>query len=293
MLLPRFDYHEPATLAEACQTLAALGEAARPIAGGTDLLVNMKKKVMAPKHLVSLARIDALRGLDAVNGHVAIGPCVTVSELAESETVRQKLSALRAGARSLGTPLIRNLATIGGNIGSARPAADLPPALMVYGTTLVLSASDGQREMAVGDFFKGPGMTAIAPGEILSEIKVDVPGPLSGAGYINIGVRKSQDCNIVNVAAFITLDAPQGVITEARIAMGCVGPTHLRAPSAEKVLLGQKPGGALFAAAGDAATKDCRPILDFRGSAEYRRAMVGVLTQRTLAIAHKEIMERS
>lgn len=292
MLLPRFDFHEPATLSEACRLMAEHGEAARPIAGGTDLMVNMKKKVLAPKHLVSLARIDALRGVEAVNGYLVIGPCLTVAELTESDTVRRKLSALRSGARSLGTPLIRNLATIGGNIGSARPAADLPPSLMVYGTTLVLDSSDGRREMPIGDFFKGPGMTAMAPGEILSEIRVHVPGPLSGAGYINIGVRKSQDCNIVNVAAFLTLDAAQGVVTEARIAMGCVGPTHLRAPSAEKVLLGQKPGEALFAAAGEAATEDCRPILDFRGSAEYRRAMVGVLTRRTLAIAHKEILDR-
>ena len=292
MLLPRFDFHEPATVTEACQMMAALGEAARPIAGGTDLLVNMKKKVLTPKHLVSLARIEALHGIEAVNGHLAIGPCMTVSELAESESIRHRLSALRAGARSLGTPLIRNLATIGGNIGSARPAADLPPALMVYGTTLVLEGSAGRREMAIGDFFKGPGMTALAPGEIISEIRVDVPGPLSGAGYINIGVRKSQDCNIVNVAAFITLDSAGGAITEARIAMGCVGPTHLRAPSAEKALMGEKPSEALFAAAGEAATRDCRPILDFRGSAEYRRAMVGVLTQRTLSVAHREILER-
>jgi CO/xanthine dehydrogenase FAD-binding subunit len=292
MLLPRFDFHEPATLAEACRTMASLGEAARPIAGGTDLLVNIKKKVLAPKHLVSLARIDALHDIQSLNGHLVIGACMTVSELAESAAIQDRLGALRAGARSLGTPLIRNLATIGGNIGSARPAADLPPSLMVYGTTLVLTGSQGRREMPIGDFFKGPGMTALAPSEIISEIRVDLPGPLSGAGYINIGVRKSQDCNIVNVAAFITLDAPEGAITEARIAMGCVGPTHLRAPSAEKVLLGEKPSEALFALAGDAATRDCRPILDFRGSAEYRRAMVGVLTQRTLSVAHREILER-
>ncbi len=271
MLLPRFDFHEPTTVAEACRMMAEFGETARPIAGGTDLLVNMKKKILAPRHLVSLARIDALRSLGAVNGHMAIGPCVTVAELAESAAVKKNLSALRAGARSLGTPLIRNLATIGGNIGSARPAADLPPSLMVYGTTLVLTRGDASRQLPIGDFFKGPGMTAIAPGEILSDIRVEVPGPLSGAGYINIGARKSQDCNIVNVAAFITLDARDGIVVEARIAMGCVGPTHLRAPSAERVLVGQKPGDALFAriSGGPAAGKE---TIDLGRHLQYRCA---------------------
>jgi carbon-monoxide dehydrogenase medium subunit len=253
----------------------------------------MKKKILAPAHLVSLARIDELQGISAVNGHLAIGAAVTVTELAESEQIAKRLSALRSGARALGTPLIRNLATIGGNIGSARPAADLPPSLMVYGTTLRLSGRSGHREVPIASVFKGPGITAIEPDEIVTEILVDVPGPLSGAGYLNLGVRKSQDCNLVNVAAFITLDAPGGVITEARIAMGCVGPTHLRAPLAEGLLIGEKPSEKLFERAGEAATSDSRPILDFRGSAEYRQALIGVLTRRTLAIALKQIQDRN
>jgi len=293
MLLPRFDFHEPTTVAEACQMMADFGETARPIAGGTDLIVNMKKKILAPAHLVSLARIDELQGISAVNGHVAIGACVTVTELAESAQIADQLGALRSGARALGTPLIRNRATIGGNIGSARPAADLPPSLMVYGSTLRLSSRSGHREIPIASVFKGPGITAIAPDEIVTEILVDVPGPLSGAGYLNLGARKSQDCNIVNVASFITLEAPEGVITEARIAMGCVGPIHLRAPSAESLLIGEKPSETLFERAGQAATADSRPILDFRGSAEYRQALVGVLTRRTLAMALKQIQDRN
>ena len=293
MLLPRFDFHEPTTVAEACQMMADFGETARPIAGGTDLIVNMKKKILAPAHLVSLARIDELQGISSVNGHVAIGACVTVTELAESAQIADQLGALRSGARALGTPLIRNRATIGGNIGSARPAADLPPSLMVYGSTLRLSSLSGHREIPIASVFKGPGITAIAPDEIVTEILVDVPGPLSGAGYLNLGARKSQDCNIVNVASFITLEAPEGVITEARIAMGCVGPIHLRAPSAESLLIGEKPSETLFERAGQAATADSRPILDFRGSAEYRQALVGVLTRRTLAMALKQIQDRN
>jgi carbon-monoxide dehydrogenase medium subunit len=194
---------------------------------------------------------------------------------------------LAVGANNLGTPLIRNLATIGGNIGSARPAADLPPSLMAYGAQVVLKRQDKERTVALPKIFKGPGITAIAPEEILTEILVDTPRPGSGAGYQNLGIRKAQDCNIVNVASYLALD-DQGLIRKARILMGCVGPTHLRSPAAEAVLTGEKPTDDLFAKAGDAASDDAKPIHDFRGSAEYKRAMVGVLTQRTLKEALRQ-----
>jgi carbon-monoxide dehydrogenase medium subunit len=288
MHLPDFQFHEPASTAEACQMMAVFGTKAKPLAGGTDLVVNMKKRVVTPAHIVSLGRIEAFKSLTRQNGTLAIGACFTVAELAASDTVRQALSALGAGARALGTPLVRNLATIGGNIGSARPAADLPPSLLAYGSTLVIASSRGTRQMDLADFFKGPGLTAIQPDEIITEIRVDVPAAGAGAGYINLGVRRSQDCNIVNLASFLALDEKDGSIRTARIVMGSVGPTPLRALSAEKVLMGKKPGRALFEKAAAAAIRDSTPILDFRGSAEYRRAMVGVLTQRTLAIALKE-----
>ncbi|MDM8526232.1 xanthine dehydrogenase family protein subunit M [Desulfococcaceae bacterium HSG8] len=289
MLLPKFDFHEPSTIAEACQIMAEYGQKARLIAGGTDLMVNMKKKVLSPEHLVSLARIDELKNADSSGDVVKIGACFTVAELAESEMIRNKLGALNTGARALGSPLIRNLATIGGNIGTARPAADLPPSLMVYDAKVVLKNSSGERSVSLNDFFKGPGLTEIQPDEILTEIIVDRSLPHSGAGYINLGIRKAQDCNLVNVASFIALDAPDGVIQTARVVMGCVGPVHLRATSAEKILIGEKPSDSLFAKAGDAAMGDCTPIDDFRGSAKYKKAMVGVLTKRTLGIAYKEV----
>jgi carbon-monoxide dehydrogenase medium subunit len=138
----------------------------------------------------------------------------------------------------------------------------------------------------LGDFFKGPGFTEMRPEEVLTFITVPVPGDGEGAGYINLGVRKAQDCNVVNVASFIALDASDGSIKDARIVLGSVGPTPLRAGSAEGVLKGQKPDEDLFRKAGEAARQDCTPIDDFRGQASYRKAMVGVLTKRTLDIAY-------
>ena len=288
MLLPQFDFHAPDSLQEAGDIFAAHGDRAKVIAGGTDLMVNLKKKAVAcPEHLVSLARIDSLRILDGENGSVRIGAYVTVDELANSEMVRGTIGALAAGARALGTPLIRNRATIGGNLGSARPAADLPPSLMAYGASVVVMGSGGERAVSLDEFFKGPGLTVLKPGEMITEIRVPKPPGGAGAGYINLGVRKSQDCNIVNVASYLALDG-DGRIADARIVMGSVGPTPLRAPSAEALLKGEAADESLFARAGEAAAGDSTPILDFRGSAQYRRDMVAVLTRRTLAKALKE-----
>jgi CO/xanthine dehydrogenase FAD-binding subunit len=292
MLLPQFEFFEPVSTAEACEIMARYAANARVLAGGTDLLVNMKKKVLRPSQLVSLARIEDLKQVDSSDNELIIGAGYTVAEIALSPLINQTVRALGAAARALGTPLIRNLATIGGNIGSARPAADLPPALIVYGASLTLKNTHGERRMAVEEFFKGPGMTAIAPDEIVTEIRITEPRGRFGAGYLNLGVRKAQDCNIVNVASFLSLDENGKRIQTARIAMGSVGPTPFRAYSAEKLLMGAKPEDALFKEAARTASQDCTPIIDFRGSAEYRRVMVAVLTQRTLGIALNEAQSR-
>ena len=285
-MLPKFTYHEPKDVGEALDLMAAYGKQAKPLAGGTDLLVNMKKKLVTPAHIVSIGRIEEMKGLEIRNGSLIIGPAVTVAELAGGPESMTTLSCLREAARGLGSPLVRNLATVGGNICSARPAADLLPALMVYGAMLVLEKHDGDRSVPMEEFFLGPGQTVIEPEEILTEIHLDVPAPGSGSAYLNLGVRKALEINIANVAVFLGLKE-DGTIKSARIFMGSVGPTVLRATSAETLLIDEKPNDGLFAQAGDAASEDCQPIDDFRGSAAYRRAMVKVLTKRTLFTAWK------
>lgn len=291
MLLPKFEFHEPTKLAEACEIMGDLKDEGRPLAGGTDLLVNMKKKLVAPGHLVSLARIEELKGLEASNGVLKIGACVTAAELTESELIRGSFGALAAGAASLGSPLIRNMATIGGNLVTARPAADLPPALMAYGAEVVLRKSSGDRSVPVEDFFKGPGETLLEPDEILTQVLLRKPQPASGAAYIKLGLRKTLEIPLVSVAVYIGLDSQDGSIQTARVVLGAVAPTPIRAPSAEKVLLGEKPSDALFEGAGNEAANNSRPIDDFRGSAEYRRDMVKVLTRRALSKAYHHAQE--
>jgi CO/xanthine dehydrogenase FAD-binding subunit len=213
-----------------------------------------------------------------------IGSCVTAADVAESTEIKHDFMALRMGAAHLGSPLIRNLATVGGNILSARPAADMPPSLIVYGAKVVLKKHVAERTLALEDFFKGPGQHAAEPDEILTKILLESPPPYSGSGYVKLGKRKALEISIVNVAAFISLESPDGPIRKARVVLGAVAPVPLRARSAEKALLGRKPG--------DAAARESKPIDDFRGSAQYRRHMTAVLTKRALNIAFGEAKAR-
>jgi CO/xanthine dehydrogenase FAD-binding subunit len=292
MILPRFKYHEPENLEEACEILAEFKGEAGLLAGGTDLLVNMKKGIVSPKHILSLGRIGQLKGIGIENARMSIGSCVTAADMAEYSELKHDFMALSMGAARLGSPLIRNLATIGGNIISARPAADMPPPLIAYGAKVVLEKQGEERAIALDDFFRGPGQTVIEPDEIVEKVLLEMPPPYSGSGYVKLGKRKALEISVVNVAAFISLESPDGPIRKARVVLGAVAPVPLRARKAEKVLIGQKAGESLFAKAGDAAAGDSKPIDDFRGSALYRRDMVAVLTKRALDMAFAEAKAR-
>ncbi len=286
--MPKFSYHEPRSVDEATRLLDEIGKEASVLAGGTDLLVNMKMGKKAPKHVVSLSRIEDLKGVKREQGSLTLGACVTAGELKEQEEIKAEFNGVCQSAGSLGSPLIRNLATVGGNIVTARPAADLPPSLMAYGASIVLKKDKRERTIPLEEFFKGPGQTTIESEEILCGVLLKEPPPYSGGGYVKLGVRKALEISLVNVAAFMALDGPNGPIKEARIVLGAVAPIPIRSPSAEAVLMGERPDDALFERAGNAASNDAKPIDDFRGSAEYRREMVKVLTRRALKLAYEE-----
>ena len=282
MLLPSFDYYEPASLDEACTKLSGLGDEGKILAGGTDLLVNMKKKIVAPRNLISLRRVPGLNHIDSSEERVVIGCKVTASDVAESPVVKGFFPMLAEGAGSLGSPLIRNRATIAGNIISARPAADTLPSLIALEAKVVLKRKPGERTLQVGDLIKGPGETDLRADEILTSIIIDKMPPYSGGAYIKLGQRNALEIGIVNVASLLVLDSENGAVRKARIVMGAVGPTPLRALKAEKYLMGQMPKENIFGRAGEIAAEECRPITDHRASAEYRRWMVASLTKRTL-----------
>ncbi|MGD8389548.1 MAG: xanthine dehydrogenase family protein subunit M [Desulfobacteraceae bacterium] len=283
MLLPRFEFHEPQTVDEACQMLGDMGANARPLAGGTDLLVNMKKKLIAPENLISLDRIDSIKGVDKLEGGLSIGACMKVADVATAGEIQDMFPALAEGASRLGSPLIRNLATAAGNLVSARPAADLPPSLIAYDAELVIRNAKGERTLPVEELFTGPGVTVLNPNEMVECIRLKNPPGKSGSAYLKLGIRETLEISIVNVAAWFSLE--NDVIKNARIVLGAVAPTPIRAPSAEKALMGEKPSDALFREAGEAAAGDAKPIDDFRASAAYRKDMVSTLTRKALALA--------
>jgi carbon-monoxide dehydrogenase medium subunit len=289
LLLPKFDYHEPESMKSAFALLSGLKANAKIIAGGTDVLVNMKKGLISPKYLISLAKMEELFVLEPRKKSTAIGSHVIVSELAESAFLWKNFPVIAKAASVLGSPLIRNRATIGGNIVTARPAADLPPALMAVGAKVELKSKKGRREVGIDEFFLGPGKTVIRPDEILTKIIVNELPPFTGGDYIKLGHRKALEIAIVAVASRITLDKPQGVIRNARIILSAVAPQAIHAVSAERILINEKPTEKLIERAATLAMQDCRPITDIRGGEEYRKEIVKVLVKRTLVNAVRAV----
>jgi CO/xanthine dehydrogenase FAD-binding subunit len=294
MLLPKFDYHAPTTIDEACSMLAHFGAKAKILAGGTDLLVSMKKKLLSPEKIISLNRIEGLNEVNYQNGtRLVLGPLGTAANLFNSKLIQEKIPILVQGAGKLGSPLVRNRATLGGNLITARPASDLAPPLLVLSAEVVLKGPKGERTIPLEKFFLGPGQTAIQVDEILTQILIPMT---QGAGaYIKLGSRKALEIALVNAASFLEL-APDGSIKQARVALGAVAPIPMLAPSAAKILMGAKPKNEddpAFQEAAQAAAKDAKPITDHRGSADYRQDMVKILTLRTLKDAYRQLMKNT
>jgi carbon-monoxide dehydrogenase medium subunit len=286
MLLPKFTYHEPTTLEETLQLLHEYGGAAKILAGGTDLLVRMKLKVDKPLHVISISRAPGLNEIIPRNGHgVTIGAASTAALLSTNELLLDRYAPLAMAAGKLGAPMIRNRATIGGNLVNARPAADLSPACMVLDAMVKLKSWSSEREVSANDFFKGPGLSVTEPNELMVSLEIPTPAPYSGGAYIKLGARKALEISMVNVAALLTLQSPDGVITDARIALGAVAPTPVRAYAAEEILIGAKPTPETFMRAGQVGVGMCSPITDHRGSMEYRCMMIEAVTKRALGIA--------
>ena len=289
MLLPKFEFHEPASIQEAMELKKKLGTTARLLAGGTDLLVHLKKKVITIDHIISLQRIEDLSKIKEDKDSITIGACVTMAQVSASPVIREKFCALKSGCDNLGTHLIRNRATIGGNVCNASPAGDTLPPLLVYNAAAQLESVAGKREVPIAAFFKSPGKTDLTEDEILTGFKLPMPLVHTGAHYIQLGKRKSSEINVVNVASFLEYDPGTGKVISARIALGSVAATPIRSSKAEAMLEDKIADESLFYEAGEVARfKDCKPIDDFRGTAGYRRAMVGVLTKRTLAAAFEQ-----
>jgi CO/xanthine dehydrogenase FAD-binding subunit len=281
-----FRYFEALTVAEALEILDKEGDGAYPLAGGTDLLVRMKRGDLAPGALVNLKRIAGLDGIEPeAGGGIRIGALAAISAVENSPLVSTSHRVLAEAAGVLGSPSIRNLGTLGGNIGRASPAADMAPSLMVLGARLLVEGPLGQREIGIGEFFKGPGATVLGRGELIASFLLPGMAPGSGAAYERIGRREGMDCALVGVAASLTLAGKDRGVKDAKVALAAVAPVPLRSRKAEEVLLSGSLTEERIGEAARAAAADCFPISDLRASGSYRQEMVRVLTCRALARA--------
>ncbi len=280
--MKRFDYLAPKNLKEAIEVMSDRPEAI-PLAGGTDLLVQMKEEHRPVQVLLSLKRVPEVHRFSQ-NGMLTFGSAVTVGQIAADRQIQQNYTSLAMGAGLIGSVQIRNMATVGGNLCNAAPSADTAPPLLVLGAQAVIANTRGERTIPLEAFFLGPGQAALQSGELLKEIIVPKPPQRSGSFYVRHTSRARMDIAVVGVAAAITLNA-DGTIIDARLALGAVAPVPMRVTAAETLLRGHTLSDELLQEVGATAAQEAKPIDDLRASAEYRRRLVNVLTQRALRSA--------
>ena len=280
-----FAYHAPKSLAETVAVLEREGPGGRVIAGGTDLLVQAKERGAVPAYVVSLKDVAELASLtyDPTHG-LSIGARVPLADVASNGDVRAHYAALATGASLVGSYQIQNRGTVGGNVCNAAPSADTAPGLLVAGAVATIQGPNGTRQVAIEDFFVGPGRTSLAPGEVLVAIHLPAQATGTGSAYERYTPRQEMDIAVAGVAARVVLSS-DGRITNLRIALGAVGPTPFRAKSAESRATGQLPDDNTIREVAELAANEARPISDQRGSATYRRRLVEVLTRRTVSAA--------
>lgn len=284
MIASAFEYHAPASLADAIALLGRYGEDARPLAGGHSLLPMMKLRFAAPAHLVDLGRIADLRGIAEVGGDIHIGAMTTENDLIWSALLAEKVPLLVEGARAIADPQVRYRGTVGGDLAHGDPGNDHPALMLALDATFTLRGPGGERQVAAADFFLGPYATALQPAELLVRIQVPVPPPGTGWAYQKLK-RKIGDFATAAAAVLLGMDGDR--VAAARIALTNVGPTPLRAAAAEAALVGRPLDEAALAEAATLAMDICDPVADLRGDADYKRAMAGEMTRRALLLARE------
>lgn len=286
MRVPQFEYFAPKSIEEACSFYAAHPQGAFVLAGGTDLLVKMKMRRIVPQFLLNLKTIPGLDTITYREGDgLRIGSLATLQALKNSSVVQRRCKVLAQAAAVESSVQIRNMATLGGNIGNASPAADAPLALMTAAATVVVAGVGGEREVLVEKFFVGPGKTVLKPGELIKEIHIPTVAPNTGVAYRKHSLRRT-DIAIVAVSVVLTL--ADDVCGEIKIGLGSVAPTIIRAPRCEAMATGQRITEELANAVANEAVAEAKPISDVRGTAEYRTKAIFELTRSALLQAARD-----
>lgn len=280
MYLPDFEYYAPDNVPEACRLLKELGSKAVVLAGGTDLLHKMKQGQLTPGAVVSLKNLADLRGIRcAPNGDISMGARVTQNEIADSRVLQERYRSLCEAAHNMANNQIRHIGTVGGNIVNAVPSADLPPILIALGARVRLVGYDGERVVPLEEIFVGVHRTVLNENELLTEVIIPQQAT-TGSTYIRFGLRRSGALAVAAVAVAVHMEGT--VCRQAHIVLGAAGPVPMRAIAAERLLIDQKVDDTLLEEVGLAAAQASKPRSSIRGSAEYRRDLIRVLTGRAL-----------
>jgi aerobic carbon-monoxide dehydrogenase medium subunit len=274
-----FDYLAPKSVEETVALLAQHGEDAKVLAGGQSLIPAMRFRLASPTLLIDINNLAELEYVREENGHLAIGALAREVMLEESDAVAHSFPLLADAARVIADPLVRNRATVGGNIAHADPANDHPAVMLAYGAQVVAHGPNGARVIPIDDFFVGMFETSLQPGELLTEIRIPRPPAHSGGAYVK-NERKVGDYAVSAVAVQLVMNG--SAVGSARIALTNVNSMPMRAVNAERALIGQTPGDDVLEAAGRAAAAECDPSADLRGSVEYKRDLTRVLTKRAI-----------
>lgn len=286
MPAPHFDYLAPTTIDEAVAALVKGGKDARVMAGGTDLMVKIRHRVLFPKQIISLKRID---GLDAITfdekSGLTIGATALLSDVASHPMILEHYPTVAEAAESTANVQVRNMGTVVGNLCNASPSADNAPTLIALNATVNITGPSGTRSMALDEFFRGPGITALEDGEIVTSVFVPTPPAETGTAYISVSQRGQLDCSAIGLGAKVTLDGDR--CTDARIVVGACAPVPLRTKDAEKMLIGQELTDDVIRKAAQKASEETSPIDDVRATAAYRYKVTTVITIRALTDARK------
>jgi CO/xanthine dehydrogenase FAD-binding subunit len=276
--MKRFDYYQPESLKEAYGLVEKLGDGARYIAGGTDIIWRIKKKVIATDALISLRGIGALKGIKD-NGVVSLGSMTVFRDIERDPLIAREFPSLAKAVSVLANPQIRNVATLGGNLCNAAPSADTAPPLMVLEAKLEMEGPGGKHEVSIDAFFTGPGQTVLGKTEIMTGINVPKTTPGTSTAFIKMG-RLKQDIAVVNGAALVVMD--KRICRKCRLAIGAVAPIPLRLKEVEKMLEGREIETQLLDQVEKMVQQEVKPISDVRSVEEYRRAASGILVRRAI-----------
>ncbi len=290
MTLSGIRTHFPRTLSEAVQLLSELKDA-RVMAGGTDLLVDIKQGLVKARDIISLQDIEELKGIEKVGKKVRIGASVSPKDLQSSSLIKVHFPALTEAASSMASPQVRALATIGGNISSAVPSADLPPTLIAADASVELRCSKSERTTLLSEFFTGPRKTVCQAEELLTSVWLPLPPPHTGISYQRFTLREANALAVASVASRLTLK--NGKIEKVAIVLGAVAPTPVLALKTSDFLRAKDPSPEVFEKAAVMAKEEGKPISDIRGSAWYRKELIQVLTRRSLSGAFERARRES